>query len=72
MHAKKPPTDQSHCILLRCPLCHLKMWVSERKLKMKKENKNSKLYCFTCILKELIAQGYDPKEVELLNINNIN
>lgn len=67
---KTAPDDQPGCILEKCPLCKLDMWVSTLKRKARK-NPNSKLYCWICIVKDQIRQGIKPGDCDFIYLNKV-
>lgn len=62
------PTDQSFCIVEKCPHCHHDMWVSERKRAMRETMPSFKIYCFICLVIAAKVAGIEP---ELMDIGQI-
>ena len=66
-HMSSAPTDQSPCIIEGCQLCKALIWVSEKKIELRK-NKKAKIFCFICLVDEVIKQGKNPKDILLRDI----
>jgi hypothetical protein len=66
-HLSSAPTDQSPCIIEGCQLCKTLIWVSEKKIELRK-NKNAKIFCFICLVDEVIKQGGSPQDILLHDI----
>lgn len=66
---KDMPPDQSKCIKEICPNCNGAMWVSEKKLLVRKQDpKRNVIYCLLCIAFAAYNQGYD---MELFDISKV-
>lgn len=60
------PTDQSPCIVERCPHCNKFIWVSKNKRELREEGEGwIKIYCFPCLV---VAGMVQNLETELIDI----
>jgi hypothetical protein len=69
---KTPPKDQKGCLVEKCPMCECNMWVSEKKRAIRKKNKNIKLFCAYCVMKDAQKNGYDIANAEVIDILKTN
>ena len=63
------PSDQMNCIKELCPACKNEIWVSEKKRALR-DNLKLRCLCLVCLFNAMIADGIDPKNIELVDIGN--
>ncbi len=56
------PTDQTPCIIEKCPECKKSMWVSEKKRLLKSKDPDAfRIVCFTCLAQHAVNTGVRPE-----------